>query len=134
MDQVSTSVFLEDMFASVPAVTSSMIGQAITRARVADSLGRPPVSPQWEPTFDEWVAAAEVAEMLHLQGAMSPADTVKQFTSEGATFVFNDAAPDWGSVAAYLRSRSTLAAATGWAMVEIPSESPDFMPRSEAWL
>ena len=134
MDQPSTDIFLAELFEGVPAVTTAMTSQAMTRARVVDAAGNPPNSSQWVPTFDEWVAAAEVAEMLHLQGAMSPADTVKQFTSEGATFVFNDAATDWGAVAAYLRSRSTLASATGWAMVELPSESPDFMPRSEVWL
>ena len=134
MDHSSTDIFLAELFEGVPAVTTAMTSQAMTRARVIDAAGNPPTSPQWVPTFDEWVAAAEVAEMLHLQGAMSPADTVKQFTSEGATFVFNDAAPDWGAVAAYLRGRSTRAAATGWAMVELPSESPDFTPRSEVWL
>ena len=134
MDHASTGLFLADLFQAVPAVNAETTNLAMTRARVVDAAGNPPNSPQWVPTFDEWIAAAEVAEMLHLQGAMSPADTVKQFTSEGATFVFNDTATDWGSVAAYLRGRSTLAAATGWAMVEIPSESPDFMPRSEVWL
>ena len=134
MDHASTDNFLAELFQGVPAVTIEMTGHAMTRARVIDAAGNPPNSPQWVPTFDEWIAAAEVAEMLHLQGAMSPSDTVKQFTSEGATFVFNDAATDWGAVAAYLRGRSTLAPATGWAMVEIPSESPDFTPRSEVWL
>ena len=134
MDHASTDNCLADLFKGVPAVTIEMTNLAMTRARVIDDSGNPPNSPEWVPTFDEWIAAAEVAETLHLQGAMSPADTVKQFTSEGATFVFNDTAPDWGSVAAYLRGRSTLAAATGWAMVEIPSESTGFTPRSEAWL
>ena len=134
MNQAETYAFLNDMFATVDAATYELLDLAVTRARVVDGLGQPPISPAWVPTFDEWIAAAEVAEMLHLQGAMSPADTVKQFTSEGATFVFNDTAPDWGAVAAHLRSRSTLAAATGWAMVEIPSESPDYTPRSEVWL
>ena len=134
MDNASTDAFLADLFAGVSAVTIEMTNLAMTRARVIDAAGNPPNSPEWVPTFDEWIAAAEVAEMLHLQGAMSPADTVKQFTSEGATFVFNDTATDWGAVAAYLRSRSTLAAATGWAMVEIPSEATDFTPRSRAWL
>ena len=134
MDNASTDAFLADLFAGVSAVTIEMTNLAMTRARVIDDSGNPPNSPQWVPTFDEWIAAAEVAEMLHLQGTMSPADTVKQFTSEGATFVFNDTATDWRAVAEYLRSRSTLAAATGWAMVEIPSEATDFMPRSEVWL
>lgn len=135
MNQAETYAFLYDMFAHVDAATAELFDLAMTRARVVDGLGRPPISPLWSPTFDEWIAAAEVADLLHVHGAISPSDTLKQFTSEGATFVFNDtAATNWLSVAAHLRSRSTLAANTGWAMAEIPSGSPDFTPRSEEWL
>ena len=133
MDHASTDTFLAELFQGVPAVTIEMTNLAMTRACVVDDSGNPPSSPQWVPTFDEWIAAAEVAEMLHLRDAMTPSDVIRQFTSEGATFVFADTATDWGSVAAYLRGRSQLSAAAGWAMVAVPGESPDFVPRSEVW-
>ena len=133
MDHASTDNFLAELFQGVPAVTIEMADLAMTRARTVDTMGRAPMDPDWTPTFDEWIAAAEVADMLHLRDAMTPSDVIKQFTSEGASFVFADTATDWHTVAAHLRSRSQLSAAAGWAMVAVPSESPDFVPRSEAW-
>ena len=133
MDHASTDNFLAELFQGVPAVTIEMADLAMTRARTVDTMGRAPMDPDWTPTFDEWIAAAEVADMLHLRDAMTPSDVIKQFTSEGASFVFADTATDWHTVAAHLRSRSQLSAAAGWAMVAVPSESPDFVPRSEVW-
>ena len=133
MDHASTDNFLAELFQHVEAVDTSMADLAMTRARTVDTMGRAPMDPDWTPTFDEWIAAAEVADMLHLRDAMTPSDVIRQFTSEGATFVFADTATDWGSVAAYLRGRSQLSAAAGWAMVAVPGESPDFVPRSEVW-
>ena len=133
MDATETLTFVLDLFQHVEAVDTSMADLAMTRARTVDTMGRAPLDPDWTPTFDEWIAAAEVADMLHLRDAMTPSDTIKRFTSEGATFVFADTATDWHTVAAHLRSRSQLSAAAGWAMVAVPSESPDFVPRSEVW-
>lgn len=132
MDATETLNFVLDLFQHVEAV-DTLADLAMTRARTVDSMGRAPMDPDWTPTFDEWIAAAEVADMLHLRDTMTPSDTIKQATSEGATFVFTDAATDWRTVAAHLRSRSQLAGVTGWAMVAVPSESPHFVPRSEVW-
>lgn len=134
MDAIDTNQFLMDMFTALDMSDHGLFDQAMTRARTVDLLGRAPIDDDWTPSFDEWFAAAEVAELLHLRGAMSPAESIKQATSEGATFIFSETATDWRAVAAHLRSRSTLSAAsTGWAMVAVPTESPDFSPRSEVW-
>lgn len=134
MDASETLNFALEMFSGVEAVDSALVSLVMVRAAVADAAGTAPLNPAWMPTYDEWLAAAEVAEMLHLRGAMSPADALKQATSEGATFVFKGTATDWRAVAAHLRSRSPLTAATpGWAMIPIPTDSPEFVPRSEVW-
>ena len=134
MNQGDATVFLSQLFGSVEGVTFEVIDLALTRSRVVDSLGRAPVDPSWEPTFDEWLAAADIADQMALKGAMIPTDALTQFTSEGATFHFAGAAADWAGISAHLRSRSTLTHGTGWAMVEVPSEASTFHPRSEAWL
>lgn len=134
MDRDAASQFVMRLFARVPGFDTEMVHGSLERSRTVDAEGRQPSEPGYEPTIDEWFAAAEVAEALHVQELLSDSRGagLKQFSSEGSSFVFEEGA-DWHYVAGVLRGRSRLAAAGGWAMVEVPGESLPFHPRSAGW-
>lgn len=129
MDRLSTLDTLTAMFQHVPDAAQHF-DVALTRATVMDINGVAPSSIGWVETFDEWFAAAEVAELLGLFGAMSPGQVLSQFESEGSKFVYAGAAvADWASVARGLRARSPLMPG-GVIMVDVGSPAEPFHPRS----
>lgn len=131
MDQTTTLDTLTTMFAGVDGANKHF-DVAISRARTVDNDGTPPTDPAWTPSFDEWVAAAEVAELLHITNAMTPKQTLAQVESEGSKFVFGDAVSDWRVVAASLRSRSTLLVPYGgFGMIDVGPAGTPFTARSE---
>lgn len=135
MDRSATHLMLLDMFQHIPDAAQHF-DIAMTRATVVDADGLPPSAPGWVESFDEWIAAAEVAELMHIHGALSPQQVLEQFESEGSRFVFSgNAAPNWASVAASFRARSPLFAgqSPGFGLITVGSQAAPFHPRSEAW-
>ena len=133
MDQAETFITLAAMFTHVPDAVQHF-DNAMTRATITDIMGRAPIDQAWTPTYDMWIAAAEVAELLYIHGALSPQQSsLAQFESEGSKFVFGNApATDWRMVAATLRARSPLLNDWGGvAMMDAGSPAEPFHPRSE---
>ena len=122
--------WLAGWFAAIPDALMMIEGALV---QVADAAGRGPLDPNYQPTYDQWLTAAAVAEMLALKGSMAPsAGTLKQISSEGTTMQFDAAAPvNWWEVAALLRGRSPLMQAipAGIGVLQV-EQLPHFHPRS----
>ena len=136
MNQQEATDFLVELFpASTP---SGYIERALIAYRVVDSEGRPPVHPDYVETFDQWLAAARVAELMEINGSIATvaegSGPLLSFNSEGATYQFGKSGETWGSIAARLRSMSTFytdePTEIGWIFVETGIDTQT--PRS-AW-
>lgn len=130
---------LDAIFAGAPYGTQAdqHFAQALAAATIVDLDGRAPTDPAWRPTYDVWIAAANVADALHVRamvsGAAGQGAGLESFTSEGATFKFTaGAAGSWADVAAWFRSKSpTLGNVTGIGWIDVGSNAPDQTFRSE---
>lgn len=119
MDRTEAQTAAEGILGALATQTDADTWERALDASVTvDPAGRLPDHEDWEPTFEPYWAAAEVAEALSLH-AMG-AGGVAEFTSEGATFKM--AQPQLAALAQRLRGKSPLSALTGsgigWVDVE----------------
>lgn len=132
MDRTEIRAALQGLFAAAPEA-GAYLDAALDATRLADSAERPPSHPNWEPTWDLYLSAADVAERLHmasLVGAASRGPDLAKFTSEGATFEYADATT-WADVATRFWARSRAGQAGGaFALIGLPSPPRRAAPRS----
>lgn len=112
MNRDDATAWLTEWFSATPDA-APLISQAL--ALVADAAGRGPVDAGYIETFDVWLSASAVAEMLALKGAMQPsAGMLKRIQSEGTTLEVEGAqGVSWWALARLLRARSPLMAGYG---------------------
>lgn len=85
----------------------------LDRAAVADTEGRAPGATGWNPSYDPFVLAAELADLLGVRATGQ--DGILTVTSEGSTFTKRTA--DFFAVAAAIRAKSSKP--TGVGVIEI---------------
>ncbi|QXT62751.1 hypothetical protein [Tessaracoccus palaemonis] len=109
MDQPTTVDTVKQLVGDHAAslLTDDDLDRAVDQAAVADTNGRLPEDPDWEPTYEPYWAAAEAVTALAIRATTTP--TLTEFTAEGATF--KRRTPDWWAAAEALRSQSPLARA-----------------------
>ncbi|MDU5809229.1 MAG: hypothetical protein E6Z70_00170 [Cutibacterium avidum] len=98
------------------ALDSSQIAECVDSSAIPDDHGRLPGDPDWQPTYDQWWAAAEAATLA----ASLVGDQLTHVTSEGTTMIVTP--KDWGTTAAAWRRRSRIWADThrgGFALIEV---------------
>lgn len=84
-------------------------GLVADRAATTDREGRAPTDDNWEPSYDVFLLAAELADLLGLRAAGQ--DGIITVTSEGSTFTKRTA--DFFTVAAAIRAKSSKATGVG---------------------
>ncbi|MSS45296.1 hypothetical protein FYJ43_04390 [Cutibacterium sp. WCA-380-WT-3A] len=98
------------------AISQDQISECVDGSAIPDDHGRLPGDPDWQPTYDQWWAAAEAAMLA----ASLAGDQLTHVTSEGTTMVI--APKDWASTANTWRRRSRIWADThqgGFTLIEV---------------
>ena len=116
--------WLAELFAGAP-VADAWLAAAVAKWRVPDATGLPPSSPHYTPTVDQWLAAAAIADQLHVQTSITAtgsgdAGPIKSFTSEGASFTFAEGQRlSWAAIADLMRRRSPHWPGSGFGVLRV---------------
>lgn len=116
--------------ATSPTLTDTELDTILTGARLRDNEDRPPSDPDFvEENWDLNYAAAECYDLKAAR--FSSTAWLKQFTSEGATFIKDP--PDFGALADWYRDRSTVGGDSGApSFITLDNKLPwRLRPRSE---
>lgn len=98
-----------------------VVSDCVDAAAIPDEQGRMPDDPSWQPTFDQWWAAAEAATMA----ASLAGDQLTHVTSEGTTMIINPR--NWEKTAAMWRRRSQIwadARRDGFTLLQVDTHPP----------
>jgi len=115
--------------ATVALLTQDDIDYALDQSLTWDEDGRAPGSIGYIDTYDPYWAAAEAASLL--AGRAMAAGGVLEFTSENSTF--KRSAPDFMSLARWLRSQSPMSPeyGTGLGLIEVDGRLSYYRPTSD---
>lgn len=120
MDKQQTIEFVNQLVqdADLPA---GAVSECVDSAAIPDDQNHLPGTPEWQPTFDPWWAAADAA----LLAASLAGDQLTHVTSEGTTMIINPR--DWEKTAAMWRRRSQIwadAHRDGFTLLQVDSHPP----------